>query len=187
MSKKKIQGSSTPKAYSYIRFSRPEQALGDSERRQLDQAKQFAEREGLTLDDSLKMIDRGLSGYSGKNLKKGALGLFLEQVKCGAVAPGSILIVENVDRLSRQGFMDAFKIVTEIISAGITIQTLSPEARYDRTSINGGQIYGLVAQMQMAHEESKKKSERLSAAWKAKRSVETGRLLTRLVPDWIVP
>ena len=184
MSKKKV--ATGPKAYSYIRFSTPEQAMGDSERRQLDGAQKFAEREGLTLDDSLKMVDRGLSGYSGKNLKKGALGLFLEQIKAGKVASGSMLIVENVDRLSRQGFMDAFKVITDIISAGVIIQTLSPEARYDRAALNGGQIYGLVAQMQMAHEESKKKSERLSAAWKSKRAqIESGKLLTGLVPDWI--
>ena len=42
-----------PKAYSYLRFSTPEQALGDSERRQLKQAQKCARRRGLDLSNQL--------------------------------------------------------------------------------------------------------------------------------------
>jgi len=40
-------------AYSYLRFSTPEQAGGDSRRRQLDLARAYAARHGLVLDAGL--------------------------------------------------------------------------------------------------------------------------------------
>jgi DNA invertase Pin-like site-specific DNA recombinase len=44
-------------AYSYIRFSTPEQALGDSERRQMEAARDYATANGLQLDESLTFDD----------------------------------------------------------------------------------------------------------------------------------
>src|SRR5688500_10462942 len=95
------------RVYSYIRFSTPEQALGDSERRQLDKARAWAEKHGNEFDDSLRIADRGRSAYKGDHRKKGALGEFLERVRTGEVTPGSILVVEDIDRLSREGVVAA--------------------------------------------------------------------------------
>ena len=50
-----------PRAYSYVRFSSPEQAKGDSLRRQVEKARAYANERGLKLDES---IDAGLSAYS---------------------------------------------------------------------------------------------------------------------------
>lgn len=44
----------TPKVYSYSRWSTPEQAKGDSFRRQARAAEKWAERNGLELDESLR-------------------------------------------------------------------------------------------------------------------------------------
>jgi DNA invertase Pin-like site-specific DNA recombinase len=41
------------KAYSYVRFSTPDQAKGDSKRRQIAMTAEYAERHNLDLDDSL--------------------------------------------------------------------------------------------------------------------------------------
>jgi DNA invertase Pin-like site-specific DNA recombinase len=46
-----------PRAYSYIRFSTPEQSKGDSLRRQLEKSKKYAEENGLILDSSLMSAD----------------------------------------------------------------------------------------------------------------------------------
>src|SRR5215212_1187114 len=43
----------TKRAYSYVRFSTPEQALGDSERRQVEGAQRYAAENNLVLDESL--------------------------------------------------------------------------------------------------------------------------------------
>lgn len=89
-----------PKAYSYIRFSSAKQEAGDSERHQVELSKQYTEKHGLILVDQL--TDRGLSAYNGAHRTKGHLGAFLQLVEQGQVAEGSTLIVENLDRLSRE-------------------------------------------------------------------------------------
>src|SRR5882757_2817482 len=96
-----------PRVYSYLRFSDPQQRDGDSTRRQDDEAKRYADKHGLVLDTALRMTDEGLSGYHGAKKKKGALGAFLVKVEDGEVPVGSILLVENVDRLSREDFIAA--------------------------------------------------------------------------------
>jgi DNA invertase Pin-like site-specific DNA recombinase len=173
--------------YSYLRFSDPQQREGDSIRRQDDAAKRYAERHGLVLDTTLRMTDEGLSGFYGTNRKKGALGAFLAEVEAGEVPVGSTLLVENVDRLSREDFVTAFATITQIICAGIAIVTLSPPAEYTRESIAGGLVWQLVGQMQIAHEESKKKSERIRGARNQARKLarSEGRILTKKAPGWL--
>jgi DNA invertase Pin-like site-specific DNA recombinase len=176
------------RVYSYIRFSTPDQALGDSERRQLDAAKDWADKNNHVLDDKLRLVDRGMSGYSGAHRKKGALGEFLKMVEAGDVPSGSILLVENIDRLSREDFMQAFETVTQIISKGVSIQTLQPYAEYTRDSIKGGMVYQLVGQMQRAYEESARKSVLMRASRQRERELaqKSKRVLTKQGPAWLV-
>src|SRR3954451_1430087 len=96
-----------PKAYSYKRFSTPAQAEGDSLRRQTAMAQAWADRVGVPLDTELKLTDEGLSAYTGANQDVGALGAFLDAVREGSVPQGSWLLVENLDRLSREPVWDA--------------------------------------------------------------------------------
>ena len=49
-----------PTAYSYVRFSTPEQIKCDSIRRQVELSQNYAEAHGLTLDDSLQLTDLGV-------------------------------------------------------------------------------------------------------------------------------
>ena len=94
-----------PKAYSYLRFSTPDQMKGDSFRRQAEMASAYAERHGLDLDEGLTFHDLGVSAFRGKNVVEGALGQFISAVNDGRVQPGSYLLVENLDRLSRDRIM----------------------------------------------------------------------------------
>lgn len=81
-----------PVAYSYVRFSTPEQRLGESLERQLNAARAYAAANGLALDEFMR--DEGLSGYHGRHVQRdGALGGFLDRVKAGQVVKGSVLIV----------------------------------------------------------------------------------------------
>lgn len=59
-----------PKAYSYIRFSTPEQAFGDSQRRQFEKAKQYAALHGLDLSEE-SYADLGVSAFYGRNKQQG--------------------------------------------------------------------------------------------------------------------
>jgi hypothetical protein len=54
-----MEPTSTPTAYSYIRFSSPEQAKGDSLRRQTEAALAWCEGNGASLDTSITFHDLG--------------------------------------------------------------------------------------------------------------------------------
>jgi len=125
-----------PRAYSYIRFSTPEQAKGDSLRRQMEMSAKYAEENGLVLDTSLKLFDQGLSGFNGENLDKGALGLFIRAVETGLVPRGSFLLVESIDRLSRNKLLEQVALFTTLISAGITVITLKDRQVLNREAID---------------------------------------------------
>src|SRR5580693_3466918 len=96
-----------PQAYSYLRMSTELQLKGDSRRRQLEASRAYAEANGLELAEGAELEDIGVSAYTGANRRDGALGRFLEAVRAGAAKPGSCLIVESLDRLSREEVLKA--------------------------------------------------------------------------------
>ena len=110
-----------PTAYSYIRFSTPEQQKGDSLRRQLELSQAYAAKHGLILDESLNLRDLGISAFKGKNVERGALGAFIQAIDLGLVKKGSFLLVESLDRISRNTVLDALNVFTTIINKGVTI------------------------------------------------------------------
>jgi DNA invertase Pin-like site-specific DNA recombinase len=156
-------------AYSYLRFSHPDQVKGDSFRRQTDGTLALCKRKGWTLDD-LTYRDLGVSAFRGANRHKGALGAFLKAVQDGKVRKGSVLIVESLDRLSRQNIDDAYELLRSILKAGVTVATLNPEREYTAASLR--ELIGIVEPliiMSRANEESETKSKRIRARWEAAR------------------
>ena len=129
------------KAYSYIRFSSPEQEKGDSLRRQIKLSEEYAKKRNLVLDDSMRLTDKGLSAFHGAHKAKGALGEFLKLVEAGKIPKGSVLLVENLDRLSREQVLDALNQFTGIIRAGIKVVTLQDGMEYCQESINENWAY----------------------------------------------
>ena len=109
----------TPTAYSYRRFSSLEQSKGDSLRRQTELSEQYAIEHNLVLDDSLSLLDAGVSAYRGANSTEGALSRFIEAVKDGRVASGSWLLVESLDRLSRNTVDNALALFLQLLQSGI--------------------------------------------------------------------
>lgn len=176
-----------PRAYSYLRFSTVEQAAGDSRRRQTELAEKYAATHGLVLDDQLTFQDLGVSAFSGANLK-GALGAFLAAVHSQLIKPGSFLLVENLDRVSREGFWDAFPTIQSIVNAGIVLVTLTDERRYDLAECrtNPMVIMGMVMGLVRAGEESSLKARRVGEAWAAKRARAGTTPMTARVPGWCV-
>src|SRR5215204_3102835 len=108
-------------AYSYIRFSTPEQAKGDSIERQLGRSREWASRHNVRLDESL--IDRGISAFKSKNAAMGHLKGFLDFIREGRIGRGSYLLIESMDRLSRDEIWPALTLVGEILTANVTIVT----------------------------------------------------------------
>lgn len=178
-----------PKAYSYLRFSTPEQSKGDSLRRQIEKAKEYATRHGLELDDSLTLEDKGISAFKGANATRGALRRFLDAIDVGIVEPGSVLLVENLDRMSRQDPWDALPTFQQIINAGVSIVTVQDGRVWSREELRANPIRIMESLFVMirANEESATKSRRLKAVNEAKRAKarEQGKLLTRRIPAWL--
>lgn len=176
-----------PTAYSYVRFSTPEQLKGDSLRRQTEISQAYVAEHGLTLDTSLHFRDLGLSAFDRSNLTRGALGGFLEAVKQGRVAPGSFLLVESLDRLSRAEVLDALEVFTGILKRGITIVTLADRMVYSQESLrnNFGNLIISITIMARAHDESAMKSRRIKAAWSHKREQVAEKKLTARCPMWM--
>lgn len=176
------------KAYSYLRFSRPEQGLGDSLRRQLDGAREYADEHDLELDDTLR--DEGISAFRSKNRDdKTALTSFLKAVERGAVEKGAYLLVENLDRLSRDQVPVALRLFLSILEYGIIIVTLGDKHVYSNESITASptDLILSISIMMRAHEESAVKSQRINKMWAKKRAAaeSSGKAMTRICPGWI--
>ncbi|MBO0111153.1 recombinase family protein, partial [Listeria monocytogenes] len=76
------------KAYSYMRFSSAAQREGDSLRRQLQAAKDWAAaRPDVELDTTTR--DLGVSAYKGEHRVRGALASFLKRIEQGDIPTGS--------------------------------------------------------------------------------------------------
>jgi len=178
---------SMPRAYSYVRFSTPEQAKGDSLRRQFEKSKKYADDHGLVLDTSLDLLDQGLSGYTGENQQKGALGVFIRAVESGIVPSGSVLIVESLDRLSRETLLAQMTLLGTLINAGITIVTLDNQKILNKETTSKDQMLLLISVIGMlrAHDESDHKSDRVREAWATKRKKIGEKKLTSLCPGWL--
>jgi DNA invertase Pin-like site-specific DNA recombinase len=176
----------TRRAISYARFSSGKQADGFSLTRQIEAAAAYCKRNGLTLDERTYQ-DLGVSAYDGANARTGDLAEFIELAKAGRIPKGSVLVVENTDRLSRLPPDEATQVIMEIVNCGIDVVTLSPEQLYNKKTIHSVGVWvPLQVGIVLAHEESMKKAARLSDAWARKRAaLAAGVKLTKRCPFWL--
>jgi len=174
------------KAFSYVRMSTEIQLKGDSRRRQLERSKTFADKKGYEFIESLE--DIGISAFKGKNQRGGELGKFRELLISGEInASNTVLLVESLDRLSRENVLDAFEDLNSFLKTGLTVVTISDEQEYTRESLgsNVGMLYMAFGVMIRANEESQTKSDRLKEAWKVKRKKISEKKITSIIPAWI--
>jgi DNA invertase Pin-like site-specific DNA recombinase len=179
-----------PKAYSYIRFSTKEQATGDSERRQSDPAQEIADNVlHLPLDDTLYLKDKGLSGYTGDNLTKGALGEFLRLVDEGQITAGSVLIMEDLDRLTRLPVLEAENLLTGILMRGIGIYTFRNNKLLTKETYNISDSILKSINLDQGNKEVAKKNDLIRKAWGNKRvdAVQGKKKMSRNCPMWLEP
>lgn len=177
------------KAYSYLRFSTPDQMEGDSFRRQTAAAQEYAQKHGLELDDKLTFNDLGVSAFRGKNAETGRLAEFLEAVRAGLVEPGATLLVENLDRISRQSARKALRVLESICDEGVTLVTLSDGRAYTREALDSDPMALIMSILTFlrANEESAMKAKRVREAWVGKRAkaLASGAAITANGPWWL--
>ena len=174
-------------AYSYLRFSTPRQQWGDSQRRQATNSAAYCERKKLDLNTVIKFYDKGVSGFHSKNLTEGALGRFLTAIKEKKIKTPCALVVESLDRLSRDTLDEAFYLFLDLIRAGVEIHTLNPEVQYSKQSVkeNPAHIMLAVNDLWRANRESETKSYRSRENWIRKRQMATDKVMTKKVPHWL--
>ena len=100
-------------AISYKRFSSLAQAKGRSEGRQGDETEEYCSRKGYKIVETF--VDRGFSAYTGENSDKGDLKAILDLAAAGKIKPGTHLVVESLDRISRQEITAALSLFLNII------------------------------------------------------------------------
>jgi DNA invertase Pin-like site-specific DNA recombinase len=162
-------------------------------------AEAWAARRGVPLDNELNLTDRGVSAYTGANRDVGALGAFLRAVEDGTVPRGSWLLVENLDRISREPAADAAYEMQTIIRAGVTIVDLSDNGgtgrEYSRETLRSGDgglmhLIAMVLAFARGNQESEQKARRVGDAYAEKRRRLTSdakleKPYTRRLPAWI--
>ncbi len=175
-------------AYSYIRFSSGGQAKGDSVRRQTQEALKYAKKMGLTLADNDIYHDLSVSALKGKNRSEGALKTFLDAVKEGKIKPGSTLLVEALDRLSREKPRKVIHLLGEIVDAGITVVTLHDKKVWTSETLDDPMnLMMSVMLASRANEEVETKKKRILEAWenKRKQAIDGKGILCTQCPSWI--
>lgn len=120
--------------------------------------------------DDLTYQDLGLSAFNGAHAHRGALSDFLDAIEHGFIEKGTVLLVESLDRLSREKIGDATERLRHILKAGVEVITLSDQTHYDESSLDDP--YFLIKAIliaQRANEESEIKSRRMKSVWQKKK------------------
>lgn len=184
-----------PFAYPYIRFSSDNQKDGSSLLRQTQAIQRYLiENPHLAVDKSLNLEDLGKSGFEGRHIEKGgALFLFLEKIKKNEIEKGSVLIIEHFNRLSRLPLIKSITLFNEILASGIHIAVLEEKQTFTAESLTSMDYLKAVLRFEVAHQESKDKSNKGLDNWRLKKDalreasdpIKARLEFTRTVPLWL--
>lgn len=178
-----------PNAFIYIRFSSAKQERGSSQERQFERCSQFIARHGWkTVEPPIQ--DLGVSAWKGDHLKVGNLGRFAQRVRDGEIEAGSVLVVEHLDRLSRQDPRITQRWLEDITDAGLAVANVSNGRVYDRESLRSAtgmmEIMTVLMDAWAAHKHSENLSGRLKESWvKRRRDAEAGIIIGGRIPGWL--
>ncbi len=168
----------------YSRWSSLEQSGTTSAPRQRELTQAFADRMGWPVVEK-PVTDEGLSAWTGANIgPDGNLGKLLFRLERDG-GDGKALIVEKLDRLSRQPPLTMVAWVQRACATGLVICTQDGAHRIDAAGLVNNQmmIMGLIFEAFRAYSESEVKSVRVAQAWDQKR--ERGAPMTRRCPGWL--
>ena len=177
-----------PLALSYLRFSSAQQVKDIKKEDQINRAKQWAEENGYQFSET-SFSDLGVSAYKGDNSTIGDLGRFLKAVEDGLIPRGSALVIEALDRLSRENQWRGQMLLGNILSNGVDVVTLNDNQKYTFEDLQQdmGVAIRIVLAFNLAHAESQQKSRRVTAGWQRNlEQVKTGkRKRSSAIPNWL--
>lgn len=172
-------------AYAWERFSSGPQKKGFT----LDRQREL--RDAAVAEFGLNLIDTrtaaAVSAFRGLQRAEGsALDALIKMGEHRLIEPGTPLLVEAWDRLSREVWMEGVGTVLRIHKAGWLIITCNDQRVWDADALNAaGPFLGGV--LHAAHTDSVRRKEGVSHAWGRKRNaaLAEGVPLTRHVPGWL--
>ncbi|MFJ7501270.1 recombinase family protein [Serratia grimesii] len=177
------------KCFLYSRVSSDAQISGDGLVRQEDKLKQYllqnAERLNLSTIDYEILVDSGISGWKGSNMgDTAALGQLFMRVESDEI-DDSVLIVESLDRFSRENPFRVAGYISKLAEHGIDIIDVENNLVIGPSNPWSSTISSIIANR--AHEESTLKSKRIKAAWdsRRKKAKESGQYMIKNTPFWI--
>ena len=170
----------------YARFSDSSQGEGDSIARQLRTCTPYIEAKGWELFDTI--LDQGRSGYHGHHrLAKNGMGTLEREVMDG-LHIGRVLVIERLDRFSRENHSDTYDLIRLLTKNGLSIATVEGDRLYAAYEpIEFAAMIELLVRLKMNHEESLKKASHGLAKWEARRAimVASKKPVTKLCPAWL--
>lgn len=162
-----------PNCIIYYRFSTEKQEVGDSIERQLRDCNDYAKAQGWTVIETIG--DHGRSAYKGEQISKGNLGKLEQRIRAGEYPPGTILLVERLDRLSRELPRKTQRWMEDITDHDIQIVVANGGRVFDKETLQDHNslivIMDLLMNAMVAHHESKQKASS-SRAWQSEMTFE---------------
>lgn len=175
-------------AIRYHRYSSKRQDRGSSIARQEERTADLCTRKGWQIVETIE--DRGQSAWKGDHLSVGNLGKLRARIDAGLVEPGTILVVENIDRLSRQDYRTARRWIEDVTDANITVAVHSPELILDRDAMSGANIGAMLQHLLEANRASSEGNRKSSMQ---KVTIEKGLAMARAglvysprAPEWLI-
>jgi DNA invertase Pin-like site-specific DNA recombinase len=166
----------------YVHPRADDQAKGNSIVRQTANTERYCQRIGLERVETL--VDDGYSAFKGHQISKGALGRFLILADKGKYK-GYALVVEQMDRLSRQGIIETSDLLRRILKGGLEVHVTQTN-RVIRSLDDVTTAILNVMESYAAQEYSRKLRERVGCAWAAKkRNGANGISITNKLPGWL--
>jgi hypothetical protein len=153
---------------SYLRFSSSPQERGSSIDRQQKVLDDAIAHYWLIVDQTL--IDRAKSASKGHHRTRGELADLIAAIKGGFIPRGTVLIVEAIDRLFREGAMDVFSHLKDWIQdRGLVLVVGNDLTIYCEAAINGDLSHKLLAEVNAAKDYAVRLSEMAFGAHAARR------------------
>ncbi|KQO06927.1 recombinase family protein [Sphingomonas sp. Leaf242] len=154
----------------YLRWSSDKQNSGSTIPRQTQTITAYAAEKGWQLPPAEEWLrDEGVSGFKGHNLAiTGELGKFTDKI-CREGGRDVVLLVEQLDRLSRKTSGEVLEWFFKVTNAGLTVAVCDNKIIVDQASLRNqnDQLRALLNDSERANHESARKVVLLQQAWAA--------------------
>jgi DNA invertase Pin-like site-specific DNA recombinase len=166
----------------YRRWSTLEQGNSDrsSDDRQIAVTERFCREQGWTITQS--HVDAGRSAFTGENLTKGKLGTITTKLLTGALEPReTVIVVEELDRLSRQSPGRMTSWMQPLLMAGVTF-AIAGTGQFitEKTMDDFGSFVSTMSAAFSAYEFSRRQRDKGNGSWaKRRKAAGEGQNLSR--------